>query len=35
MNNFNVGNFNVGGGVMINFNVDEILNVDGLNYMNF
>ncbi|WQS94980.1 vacuolating cytotoxin domain-containing protein [Helicobacter pylori] len=34
-NNFNVGNPNAGGGATINFNADETLNADGLNYTNF
>ncbi|ERA57770.1 autotransporter beta-domain protein [Helicobacter pylori GAM117Ai] len=34
-NNFNVGNPNAGGGATINFNADEILSADGLNYTNF
>ncbi|GAA8724687.1 hypothetical protein HpDR95_03850 [Helicobacter pylori] len=34
-NNFNVGNPNAGGGATINFNADETLSADGLNYTNF
>ncbi len=34
-NNFNVGNPNAGGGATINFNADETLNANGLNYTNF
>lgn len=34
-NNFNVGNPNAGGGATINFNADETLNADGLDYTNF
>ncbi|WQV53590.1 vacuolating cytotoxin domain-containing protein [Helicobacter pylori] len=34
-NNFNVGNPNAGGGATIDFNADETLNADGLNYTNF
>ncbi|GAA8646246.1 hypothetical protein HpDR76_05210 [Helicobacter pylori] len=34
-NNFNVGNLDAGGGATINFNADETLSADGLNYTNF
>ncbi len=34
-NNFNVGNPNAGGGATINFNADETLSADGLDYTNF
>ncbi|GAA8348836.1 hypothetical protein HpDR31_04620 [Helicobacter pylori] len=34
-NNFNVGNPNAGGGATIDFNADETLSADGLNYTNF
>ncbi|WQZ56649.1 vacuolating cytotoxin domain-containing protein [Helicobacter pylori] len=34
-NNFNVGNPNAGGGATIDFNANETLSADGLNYTNF